>query len=113
MNVSELNPEPTSKALFKLSSFKQVPKIGGCYVLTTFEGLILYIGLASNLYIRFQQHLDNPEKTDATGDGRAFWIFFTHYDEGNLNRLERTWLNHYVSHHGCLPILNKINSPVS
>lgn len=113
MKIEELSPQPKDKVQFQLSSFKLVPQKTGCYVLTTFEGDILYIGLTDNLFNRFQQHLNNPEKTNPTKEGKAIWFYFTFYDAKNLPKLERTWINHYVAANGRLPILNKVNSPVS
>lgn len=113
MKVEELFPLPKDKVFFKLSSFKSVPKETGCYVLTTFDNDILYIGLSENLNGRFKQHLDNPEKTNPTEEGKVIWFYFTTYDPKNLPKLERTWINQFVTLHGRLPILNKVNSPVS
>ena len=86
--------------------------MAGCYALTTFDGPILYIGLSVDLNARFQQHLGNPEKIMLTGNGKAFWFYFAGYNNENLNKLERTWLNQYQTEHGERPILNKIDSPV-
>jgi len=113
VKVDELIPLPEDKVNFKLSSFKSVLKEPGCYVLTTFENDILYIGLSNNLFHRFQQHLDNPEKTNPTIEGKVVWFYFTLYDPINLPQLERTWLNQYTAIHGQYPILNKVNSPIS
>jgi len=113
MKIEQLSPEPCNKVQFKLSFYKSVPKISGCYILTTFENDILYIGLSDNLYNRFQQHLDNPQKTQPTIIGKAVWFFYMEYDTNNLPKLERTWLNQFESTQGELPILNKVNSPVS
>lgn len=113
MKLQELKPCPTDKVQFKLASFKAVPKVDGCYVLTTFDDNILYLGLSNNLHERFKQHLDNPEKTNPTADGKAIWFYYTTYDKKNLPQLERSWINQFLSAHGRLPILNKVNSPVS
>jgi len=113
MKVEKLIPIPKDKVLFKLSFFKSVPKETGCYVLTTFDNDILYIGLSENLSDRFKQHLDNPEKTNPTKEGKAVWFYFITYDPKNLPKLERTWINQFVALHGQLPILNTVNSPVS
>lgn len=113
MKLEKLIPLPKDKVLFELSSFKSVPKVTGCYVLTTFDNDILYVGLSDNLFDRFQQHLDNPEKTNPTKEGKAIWFYFTIYDPKNLPKLERTWINQFAAIHGRLPILNKVNSPVS
>jgi len=88
-------------------------KVAGCYVLATFNNDIIYIGLSESLFGRFQQHLGNSEKTNPTKDGKAVWFYYTIYDTTNLAKLERTWINQFVAIHGQLPILNKINSPIS
>lgn len=112
MKIEELTPLPIDKVHFKLESFKSVPKNTGCYVLTTFDNDILYIGLSDNLFNRFQQHLDNPDKTNPTKEGKAVWFYFLIYNPKNLPELERTWLNQFTSKHGRRPILNKMDSPV-
>jgi hypothetical protein len=112
LKIDQLNPRPKHKLQFRLSSYKCVPKTSGCYVLTTVDENILYIGLTDNFFQRFQQHLNNPEKTNPTKDGRAVWFYFNEYDINNLPRLERTWLNQYEYIHGELPILNKVSSPI-
>ncbi len=77
------------------------------------EDYILYIGLSENLYDRFQQHLDNQEKTSPTKEGKAVWFYYLTYKVDNLPKLERTWLNQFNSNNGRHPILNKMNSPIS
>jgi len=113
MKVDELEPLPSTKFLFRQSAYKSIPKISGCYVLATFTGDILYIGLADNLYNRFQQHLNSHDKIGITDDGKATWFYFLEYDADNLPKLERTWLNRFEALHGNKPVLNKNNSPVS
>lgn len=113
MKIETLIPQPNNRVAFKLASYKLIPKNAGCYVLTTFDCDILYIGLSDNLYDRFQQHLNNPEKVNPTKEGKAIWYYYLIYDSKNLLKLERTWINQFVAMHGQLPILNKINSPIS
>ncbi len=113
MKIEKLTPKPVDKVQFKLSSFKSVPQVNGCYILATFENHILYIGLATNLNNRFKQHLETSEKTNPTSDGKAIWFYFKSFDSKNLPKLERTWLNQFKNIHGKLPILNKVNSPIS
>jgi hypothetical protein len=112
MKVKELIPLPKDKVHFRRSSFKSVPKAPGCYVLATFDNDILYIGLSDNFFSRFQQHLDNSDKTKPTEEGKAIWFYFKIYDPKNLPKLERTWLNQFTSKHGRRPILNKKDSPI-
>jgi len=113
MKVDELNPKPEVKLIFKRSSYKQVPLENGCYILATFSNDILYVGLANNLHNRFQQHLDNPGKTNLTTSGKAVWFYYATYDPINLPKLERTLLNQFLNMHSQLPVLNKISSPVA
>jgi len=113
MTVKELIPTPKDKVHFQLASYKFIPKKSGCYILTTFDNDILYIGLSTNLYDRFQQHLCDSEKTKHTKDGKAFWFYYMEYDLKKLQQLERTWINHFKAMHGRFPILNKVNSPLS
>lgn len=112
MKIEQLVPKPEFKIQFKLSYFKNVPKVSGCYILTTIEDNILYIGLSENLNSRFQQHLDNPEKIMPTANGKAVWFYYMEYDDTNLPKLERTWLNQFQALHGEFPILNKVSSPI-
>lgn len=113
MKLEELKPTLTDRVHFKLLTYKYVPKVEGCYVLTTYDNDILYIGLSKNLNNRFKKHLDTPEKTNPTTEGKAFWFYFVTYDKKNLEKLERTWINQFVAIHGRLPIINKVNSPIS
>ena len=111
MNVAELTPLPAKRELFKRSRCRFVPDASGCYVLTTFNGCILYIGLTQALRRRMQEHLDNREKTTETLLGRA--TFFYWLESTELNKLERTWLNTHVVKEAALPLLNRMYSPVS
>ena len=112
MKIEKLVPKPTQRIIFNLSSNYLLPKASGCYVLSTYDDIIIYIGLANNLNNRFKQHLDNPEKTNPTTEGKATWFYYKLYDSKNLEKLERTWLNQFQSLHGRFPILNKTSSPL-
>ncbi len=81
----------------------------GCYVLTTFSGVILYVGLADNLRRRMNNHLNDPIKSGETKVGRA--ILFHWIESEDTNKIERTWMNTHVVHEGALPILNTVSSP--
>jgi GIY-YIG catalytic domain len=84
MNVDALIPAPTHKQAFRLAHRKFVPSRSGCYVLTTFVGDVLYVGLAVDLNRRLGDHLDTPAKTAETPLGRAVWFHW----------LETTKTNH-------------------
>lgn len=109
MNVDKLIPATSQWEPFTLSKSKFIPNVAGCYVLTSFEEIVLYVGLATDLRRRFIQHLGNPEKKGVSGGGRAtkfHWV-----ETSDINRVERTWLNIHVHHEGRYPTLNKVYSP--
>jgi excinuclease UvrABC nuclease subunit len=112
MRVGELAPAVVKRIQFTLRYQMQVPSEPGCYVLTTFEGDILYVGLSDELRRRFGNHRGNDEKCEATSLGKAFWFYYLEQAEKDLNRLERSWMNQYVALHGDYPVLNKVASPV-
>jgi hypothetical protein len=111
MTIDMLVPLPTSRENFKRNCVKFVSEKSGCYVLTTFGNVVLYIGQALNIRNRMVNHLDTPEKTRENPEGRAIFFYWLEYDD--IGKLERTWLNTHVQHEGRYPILNKLYSPVS
>lgn len=114
MKVEALQPRPLIRQVFSLAAAKHVPPRPGCYVLATYDGSILYIGLASKLSARIKNHLDSVAKTAATESGRAHWFWYLECkSEAEINRLERGWQNQHELCEGRLPVLNSIHSPVS
>lgn len=111
MKLSSLIPAPTKCEPFRRSRERFIPASSGCYVLTTFDQTVLYIGLSINLRRRMNEHLDNEEKTALTKQGRA--VLFYWMESEDTNKIERTWLNIHIQHEGVIPILNKVFSPVS
>jgi hypothetical protein len=111
MNVTALTPTPDKREPFRRSRERFVPCKTGCYVLSTFEGAVLYIGLAVDLRRRMNDHLDAPEKTKSTEQGRAVWFYWL--ETGETNKVERTWMNIHIQHEAGLPILNRVYSPIS
>ena len=111
MKRAALTPLPTDSEPFRRSRERFIPSVAGCYILTTFEEDILYIGLTGNLRRRINEHLDNPEKTKLTQQGRAVMVYWTVSEE--INKIERTWMNIYLLSEGVLPKLNHMYSPTS
>jgi len=111
MNVSTLIPQPQRRAGFLRSRERFVSEKSGCYVLTTFEGIVLYVGLAVNIRKRMNDHLDSPLKTKETPLGRAVWFYWLECEE--TEKIERTWMNIHTNVEGTLPILNSLYSPVA
>lgn len=109
MNVADLIPLPAGRDAFRRSRERFVPDRAGCYVITTFEGIILYIGLTVSLRRRMNDHLDTPAKVTATALGRGVWFHWL--ETRDTNMLERTWLNMHLNAEGKLPPLNHLYSP--
>lgn len=111
MNIKYLDPYPGRRENFHLKRQQFVPDTSGCYVLTSHIGNVLYIGRTTNLRRRLGNHLDDPEKTSPTKNGRAMFFYWLACDE--LQKIERTWLNTCEIKDGVLPILNKVASSIS
>jgi len=110
MNINELIPQPTHREPFNRNKERFVPKKPGCYVLTTFEGVVLYVGLTENLRRRMNEHLDNPKKIEPTKLGRA--VLFHWIETCDTHKIERTWMNIHTQNEGSLPVLNGMYSPI-
>ena len=111
MKISCLSPLPDKSEPFLRRRERFIPDGPGCYVLTTFEGDVLYIGLSNNLRRRLNEHLSNKKKTQPTSEGRA--VLFSWLETEELNKVERTWLNIHLQNEGKLPVLNRVYSPLS
>ena len=111
MKTSQLDPPPNKQESFSRKFSKFIPESSGCYVLSSADNVILYVGLAENLRRRQLQHLDNPQKTLETSYGRAF--YFSWLETPDINRLERTWLHSHMLIEGRMPVLNSVFSPTS
>jgi hypothetical protein len=112
MNVSELTPAVLTRVAFNLREQKFVPNEAGCYVLATFEGTILYVGLTVSLNDRFRAHRNDDEKCRPTDLGRAFWFYYIPLPERELARVERSWQNQHMVCDAALPPLNRVASPI-
>jgi excinuclease UvrABC nuclease subunit len=112
MKIQQLIPAVEKRLEFSLRCRKFVPRSAGCYVLTSFDGEILYVGLTDDLNRRFFDHRETKEKRNPTPNGKAFWFYYLTCEEKEMFRIERTWLNQHLEIQGVLPVLNKINSPV-
>jgi len=111
MKLDVLVPCTATSEPFRRNREQFVPSRPGCYVLTTFERDVLYIGLTVNLRRRVKEHLNSAAKTKLTAHGRAVLFHWTETTE--IKKIERTWLNIHLLTEGCLPILNSVYSPTS
>ncbi len=111
MNFENLVPQPNRSESFLRRRMHLIPAVSGCYALSSLDGTVLYVGLASNLQRRFGQHLDSPEKCSPTIHGRA--VLFHWIESPDMNKIERTWMNIHIQNEGKRPVLNKVDSPIS
>lgn len=111
MNISLLDPPPRLRENFRLDRQKFIPEKAGCYVLVSFQGVVLYVGLTNNFRRRFSEHLNDPKKCSPTKYGRA--IYFCWVECSELEKVERTWQNKCLIEDGELPVLNGASSPIS
>ena len=114
MKVDKLNPKPNGKIDFNFMKLKGLTSEKGCYVLTSFESEIIYIGLANNLQRRLLEHFDSEKGKVVTKYGKVFYVYFVELiKEVDLGKTERGWINQFEIINGELPPLNKVRSPVS
>ncbi len=111
MKTELLVPPPTACVPFRLTHQLKVPSAPGCYVLTTQDNTILYVGLSISLRRRFEDHWDTPEKRALTPLGRAIWFHWIECED--LEKIERSWMSGHLAIDGKLPHLNKIYSPTA
>lgn len=112
MRVSNLRPPPENMKRFAYPDLRELPTESGCYVLSTANDSIVYIGQATDIERRVTQHFNDPEKRDAAPHGVAFWCHYLRAESVDLNRLERGWLGQYQITTGALPYFNKQSGPV-
>lgn len=111
MRVSSLTPKPENQIRFSYADLRDAPRQSGCYVLTVFNGTILYIGQARNIQARMRQHLDADQKAQMTPWGKAFWLHYILCPEFELNNYENGWNMEYERTEGKQPYFNKIRPP--
>lgn len=109
MRVKELRPCPTSQTQFAWSHHVTVPTVPGCYALTTYAGVVLYVGLASSAIAdRMSVHLETTEKRKGAVDGVPFWFYYLECTADEVDAIERGWMNQSILEDGEMPPLNKI-----
>lgn len=112
MNVKQLTPAADQQTQFAWSHHVTVPDAPGCYVLATYAGGVLYVGLASkSIRARMGAHLDTQEKLKGGPLGVPFWFYFKQCTSGEVNAIERGWMQQSILIDGELPYLNRVYSP--
>lgn len=108
MKVAELDSEIKCRVGFELRFSIGVPSKPGCYMLASFYGDVLYVGMTNNLQRRMEEHLDNSRMMQRTSFGLASWFYFRSLSEECLYQTERHLLSRYKFKEGQLPPLNRI-----
>lgn len=110
MLVAGLIPVPLERVEFSYSEVHNVPDATGCYVLASFNGVVLYVG-QGRLAQRLGVHLSDREKRARTQHGVVYWFYYTECSERDMNLLEGGWVNQHKNSEGVRPFLNKIDPP--
>lgn len=113
VRVDSLLPKPDQKTRFAWSHHVTVPDKPGCYALVTYNGDVLYVGLATkSIRSRMANHLDTEEKRAGTNLGVAFWFYFLVEDSIKVAAVERGWMNQAKLEDAEMPPLNRVYSPL-
>jgi hypothetical protein len=113
MRVELLSPAPDHKTQFAWSHHVTVPDQPGCYALATFDGAVLYVGLATaSVRGRMGSHLDTPAKRIGSHLGVPFWFCYLLRPAAEVGPIERGWMNQAILEDGEMPPLNRVYSPL-
>ena len=113
MRVERLFPAPDQRTRFAWSHHITVPDQSGCYVLATYDGDVLYVGLSTtSIRNRMGFHLDTPSKRSGSDLGVPFWFFYTGRPATEVGPIERGWMNQSILEDGQIPPLNQVFSPI-
>jgi hypothetical protein len=113
MRAGQLSPKPGHRTRFAWSHHVTVPDKPGCYALVTFNGDVLYVGLATvSIRNRMADHLDTDAKRKGAFLGMPFWFDYLIADSAKVTAIERGWINQAILADGERPALNKVHSPL-
>lgn len=113
MKVSQLVPSTVHQTRFAWSHHVTVPDEAGCYAITTYDGDVLYVGLATgSVRSRMGCHLEAPDKRQGTSMGVPFWFYYLLKPATEVAAIERGWMNLAVLEDGEMPPLNRVYSPL-
>ena len=112
MRVERLSPAPDQKTQFTWAHHIVVPDQPGCYALVTYDGDVLYVGLATvSIRRRMGSHLDTPAKRSGNHLGVPFWFYYALRTAVEVGPIERGWMNQAILEDGQIPPLNQVYSP--
>lgn len=113
MQAAKLIPKPDQRTRFAWTHHVSVPDKPGCYALVTYDGHVLYVGLAtSSIRSRMGSHLETEAKRQGTDLGVPFWFDYLVQEATKVAAIERGWMNEAILADGEMPPLNKVYSPL-
>ena len=113
MKIERLVPPPDRQTRFAWSHHVTVPSEPGCYALVTYDGDVLYVGLATaSIHARMGSHLDTSLKRQGSRAGVPFWFYYLVCPTLEVSSVERGWMNQAILEDGEMPPLNRIYSPL-
>ncbi len=107
MKLTQLRISQYAKLVFDLRFSAQVHARAGCYILTSLDDDILYIGETKDLNRRFKEHLDDPRMTSMTSKGKAAWFVYFSVEPRILRKVESQLLFQVQANDRDIPPLNR------
>ena len=104
MNVRELIPSVTHVAKLRLSEVDRAHDGSGSYVISTFSGDILFIGIGGNIRDCFAKSMSALKKPAFSSHRQP--VFFHWRLATNPAALTEIWLKRHRLSEGCVPLLN-------
>ena len=109
MFVDQLHPKVENRVDFSLASLGVTPEVAGCYVLSSFQGDILYIGKTKSLHKRLEQHCNDLEKQQRSPVGVVQFMYYRVCSAAEMTELERAWTAQFAMRNkGALPHFARI-----
>jgi hypothetical protein len=110
MNVASIPNKDLHRVQYSFARIRHLSQDCAVYLLTYYNGTILYIGSSKNLKRRVHQHLMSYKFSQTPRDSVIYWVYFIKVDSC-LFAQERGLMNYYILQDGCLPYYNKIYPP--
>ena len=103
MNVKDLIPSVTHVAKLRLSEVDRAHDGSGGYVISTFSGDILFIGIGANIRECFGRTMSTLKKPAFSSHRQP--VFFHWRLATNPAALTEIWLKRHRAAEGCVPLL--------
>ena len=97
VKARDLIPEFSERIEWSTRSLDQVPMSSACYLLTSDDDSVLYIGRSSNLRDRIRHHLHNSRMEEETPLGTVHWLYYHEVPVDKLAETEHELFSAYIS----------------